>query len=231
MLIGIDEHGERVEAVKGFDRIVYCPVCNERLINKVNGRIKIPHFSHQQKSNCKHGQGESKEHMQAKLKIKEKIEKHNNCTISELEYKLPNGLIADYYAEIDSKRICFEIINTHFDYLKVSTYYSDNYYICPIWIDNFRANSENRVKNEQKMAHYMGYGVIYVYNYRENQFYKLHFDKIVRYNEWTLSERTLKSTKLILKRKIRNFKIKSFNTNQYNDTPFKWAGFYNKKWW
>lgn len=46
-----------------------------------------------------------------------------------------------------------------------------------------------------------------------------------------ISTRYLKKTKSIDKKKLRNFKVVSFNSGEFNDVNYLRAGFFNKKWW
>lgn len=248
MLIGLNKDNDRVIAVKGYSEEVYCPECGELLVNRVNGEVNIPHFAHKPDSSCNYGKGESLPHMQCKVLLKEKIEKYNKCTVSELEYRLPMGLIADYYAEIEGKKICFEVINTHYDFDKIKTYQENGYYVCIVFIDRYIKNTEVKVNDFEKLAHYMNFGIIYSFDYEDNSWWRVHFDTVVRESGRCRFEeepfencdscpkcwiRTYypKKIRSVDKKKLRNFKIVSFNSGEFNSINYLRAGFYNKKWW
>lgn len=247
MLVGLNKNNERVVAVKGLDKKVYCPDCGELLVNRVNGRFKIPHFSHQPNSFCNYGKGESNAHMECKLLLKEEIEKFNECTVSELEYRLPMDLIPDYYAEIGEKKVCFEVVHKYFDFEKIETFFKYGYYVCIVFIDRYIKNTEVRVNNFEKLAHYMNFGIIYSFDYKSKNWFRVHLDTVERetgrcryendYGDCSFCDECWihyyipKTIRKVDKRRLRNFKLVSFNSGEFNGVNYLRAGFFNKKWW
>lgn len=207
MLVALKNNGERIYANEIFERgdDYYCPECGERLIFR-KGLKNIPHFAHTGESIChfRKGGGESPIHNFMKQSIKEIVERDNNCSLSELEWKIEdkNGryVIADYYFEKydnygKKKKCAVECVYKHDDLLhflnKNRFYLKNNVY--PIWVfdlnkfldDDNDFKEEVRVNEIMKEAHKINFGKIWGLDYDNKVIYALHFDSCYRWVEET----------------------------------------------
>nr|WP_289039100.1 competence protein CoiA family protein [uncultured Allobacillus sp.] len=114
MLVAKDKHGKLITAYKKNEQEISqlrhdaftCPECNEKVILRA-GRIKVPHFAHEQQGSCSVRQGESAEHLNGKIDIKQWC--HYQGYPSALEYALPEvGQRIDVVAKIGKTPVAFE---------------------------------------------------------------------------------------------------------------------------
>lgn len=205
MLVALNEHGERITAKHYLDKDeeYYCPECGELLIFR-NGIKRIPHFAHRpNESSCimKIG-GESYIHNAMKIGMKDIIERDNNVTFSELEWKITgkNGdyVIPDYYfKKYDNygitKRCAVECVHKHDDlphFLEKNKFYFENK-IYPIWVfdvNRFKDDDKNikdviRISDILKEAHAYYFGKVWAIDYENKTLHAVHFNKYERYVE------------------------------------------------
>ncbi|MBR7554558.1 competence protein CoiA [Allobacillus sp. GCM10007491] len=114
MLVAKNELGKLITAYKKNEQEISqlryesftCPECNEKVILKA-GRIKVPHFAHEQQSSCSVRRGESAEHLNGKMDIDQWCQYHGFA--STLEYSLPEiGQRIDVVAKIGRTPVAFE---------------------------------------------------------------------------------------------------------------------------
>lgn len=263
MLVALDEYGARVYADEvsktdkyGNKNKYYCPDCGSELVLK-QGTKNIWHFSHKDSSIvCKYRKGEGAEsiaHQYMKKIIKEVIEEHNDCIISELEWQVGNR-IADYYFEVRDrfgkvKKIAVECVHKHTNISefrdKTVEYADNNVYV--LWVFNlskFFLNKDNSFKEEVsvkeilKEAHTMYFGKVYALDISNRVIYGIHLSKVYR-NVESVSfvnmdsgeqvdvggySYALKSRRVPVPCLINEFKINSFKkSNEYDD--FKYLNF------
>lgn len=220
----------------------YCPECGSELILR-QGTKNIWHFSHKNDNGIclfRKYDNESIHHKLMKKTIKEIIETHNNCLVSDLEHKI-GSKIADYYFEVKSKyggihKVAVECVqhHTNIDVFREKNEYYAKQGVYVIWLFNItrfteKENSNNFKKvvrtNEMiKECHTMYYGKVYAVDIINKVVYGIHLDKIVRetesitiYNEYLDEEidimdgfYTLKSDRTPMPFLIKKFIINSF---------------------
>lgn len=103
-----DRTKQYAHLAKKTDGPFVCPACTGEVILK-KGPIKIHHFAHKAKSNCKHGSGESESHRKAKINIYEYLKQFGGKYLElEMEKILP-GYTPDVYIKYSDFAIAFEI--------------------------------------------------------------------------------------------------------------------------
>jgi competence CoiA-like predicted nuclease len=110
-------NGERIEAFiakKSTD--FFCPHCGEKVVLK-KGRIVTAHFAHSAASKCTVSQGETKEHLTAKMVLAESFRSRNLKAEYEFYIASLNGdRIADVAAWSPSgKLLCFELQHSNLE--------------------------------------------------------------------------------------------------------------------
>lgn len=114
MLVAKNKYGKLITAYKKNKQEISqlrhesftCPECNEKVILKA-GRINVPHFAHEQTSNCSMQQGESAEHLNGKMELYQWCQNHGYP--SALEYSLLEvDQRIDVVARVGKTAIAFE---------------------------------------------------------------------------------------------------------------------------
>lgn len=242
MLTAIREDGKKVYADEVYredgDRY-FCPECGSELILR-QGTKNIWHFSHKDDNGIcvfRKYDNESAHHKLMKTTIKEIVETHNRCLVSDLEHKV-GSRIADYYFEVQGrwggiKKVVVECVHSHTDIdvfrAKNEDYVKQGVYV--IWLFNLTRflNKDNSFKdvvrtNEIiKECHTMYYGKVYAIDILNGVVYGIHLDKIVReieettiYDEWGDEievggySKTLKSDRTPVPVLIKEFVVTSF---------------------
>lgn len=204
MLIALKNDGERVYAGDIYERggEYYCPECGEKLIFR-KGIKNIPHFAHTGESICHFRKGgESHTHNFMKKAIKEIIERDNNCSFSELEWRIEdnvgNHVIADYYFMKKDRygklrRCAVECVYKHDDlthFINKNRFYLQNN-VYPIWIfdlDKFLKKDNDfkeqvRINSILKEAHLINFGKVWALDYKNKAIYAIHLDSCQTYVE------------------------------------------------
>lgn len=206
MLTAIREDGVKVYADEvdktdsdGNKIKYYCPECGSELILR-QGTKNIWHFSHKDDNGIcvfRKYDNESMHHKLMKKTIKEIVETHNDCLVSDLEHKV-GSRVADYYFEVRSKyggirKVAVECVQSHTDIdefrAKNEDYVKEKVYV--IWVFNLtrfldKDNSfkeEVRINEIIKEAHTMYYGKVYAVDLSNKVIYGIHLDKIIRYGD------------------------------------------------
>lgn len=242
MLTAIREDGKKVYADEVYredgDRY-FCPECGSELILR-QGTKNIWHFSHKDDNGIcvfRKYDNESAHHKLMKTTIKEIVETHNLCLVSDLEHKV-GSRIADYYFEVQGRwggirKVAVECVHSHTDIdvfrAKNEDYVKQGVYV--IWLFNLTRflNKDNSFKdvvrtNEIiKECHTMYYGKVYAIDILNGVVYGIHLDKIVReieettiYDEWGDEievggyTKTLKSDRAPVPVLIKEFVVTSF---------------------
>jgi competence protein CoiA len=94
MLTAIDDEGKTVMAhkiAKGNTGYL-CPVCNRPVLLK-KGDIKIAHFAHVKDEGCEAGQGETQQHLQAKMGIYQALDESTDCLNIAMERNNFDGIV------------------------------------------------------------------------------------------------------------------------------------------
>lgn len=84
-----------------------CPTCTREVVLH-KGNIRAHHFKHKPPVRCARGQGETEQHLKAKLEIYDALVVEPNITNLELEKDF-GASVADVYAEISGKPVAIEI--------------------------------------------------------------------------------------------------------------------------
>ena len=241
MLTAIREDGVKVYADEVYredgDKY-YCPECGSELILR-QGTKNMWHFSHKEDNGIcvfRNYDNESLPHKLMKKTIKEIVEEHNNCIVSDLEHTI-GSKIADYYFEVKKfgniRKVVVECVQSHTD---IDAFRSKNEYyveqgVFVIWLFNLTRflNKDNSFKdvvrtNEiLKECHTMFYGKVYAIDITNKEVYGIHLDKIVRevpfetlYDEFGYEytvgggSYTLKSDRTPVPMLIKEFVVSSF---------------------
>lgn len=198
MLTAIREDGVKVyadEVCREDGDKYYCPECGSELILR-QGTKNIWHFAHKdEKGICifRKYDNESIHHKMMKKTIKEIVEEHNDCIVSDLEHKV-GSKIADYYFEVKKfgniRKVAVECVQSHTD---IDVFRAKNEYyvrqgVYVIWLFNITRflNKDNSFKevvrtNEIiKECHTMYYGKVYAVDIVNHVVYGIHLDKIVK---------------------------------------------------
>ena len=246
MLTAICEDGVKVYADEvdktdsdGNKIKYYCPECGSELILR-QGTKNIWHFSHKEDNGIcvfRKYDNESMHHKLMKKTIKEIVEMHNDCLVSDLEHKI-GSRIADYYFEVRSKyggirKVAVECVQSHTDIdefrAKNEDYAKNRVYV--MWLFNLSrfTNKDNsfkdtvRIKEIIKESHTMYYGKVYAMDIHNKMVYGIHLDRIYKdiefveyYDEFgELQERItggyfLKSERSVNPMLIKEFVVDSF---------------------
>ena len=206
MLTAIREDGVKVYAGEVFktdeegNKIRYfCPECGSELLLR-QGTKNAWHFSHKEDNGIcvfRKYENESLHHKLMKTTIKEIVETHNDCLISDLEHKI-GSKIADYYFEVRSRlggvrKVAVECVQSHTDIdvfrAKNEYYVKQGVYV--IWLFNLTRflNKDNTFKEEVRIneiikeCHTMYYGKVYAIDIPNSVVYGIHLDSVVRETE------------------------------------------------
>lgn len=206
MLTAIREDGVKVYAHEVFktddegNRIkYYCPECGSELVLR-QGTKNVWHFSHKDDNGIcvfRKYDNESLPHKLMKKTIKEIVETHNDCLVSDLEHRI-GSKIADYYFEVKSKfggirKVAVECVQSHtdIDVFRAKTEYYESMGVYVIWVFNLTRflNKDNTFKEEIRIneiikeCHTMYYGKVYAVDISNNVVYGIHLDSVVRETE------------------------------------------------
>ena len=159
MLTAIREDGVKVYAHEVYredgDKY-YCPECGSELILR-QGTKNVWHFSHKEDNGIcvfRKYDNESLPHKLMKRTIKEIVETHNQCLVSDLEHKV-GSKIADYYFEVNGplkniRKVVVECVQSHTD---IDVFHEKNEYyaqqgVYVIWLFNLTRflNKDNKFK-------------------------------------------------------------------------------------
>lgn len=111
-----------------------CPTCKKEVVLH-KGNIRVHHFKHKPPIKCARGQGETEQHLKAKLEIYEALAIEPNVTNLELEKDFGDS-IADVYAEISGNPVAIEIQRSKLSVANISARTS-NYHklgIAVLWV-------------------------------------------------------------------------------------------------
>ena len=202
MLTAINSDGIKVYAgeVDKEDGVkYYCPECGSELILR-QGTKNIWHFAHKDDNGIcvfRKYDNESIHHKLMKKTIKEIVETHNDCLVSDLEHKI-GSKIADYYFEVKGrfggiKKVAVECVQSHtdIDVFRAKNEYYVKQKVYVIWVFNLarfldKDNSfkeEVRVNEIIKECHTMYYGKVYAIDIPNQVIYGVHLDSILRETE------------------------------------------------
>lgn len=206
MLVSVNENNETVYAdfaiktdENGNKIKYYCPECGSELILR-QGTKNIWHFAHKDENGIcvfRKYDNESPQHMAMKYVIKGIVEEHNDCLVSELEYKI-GSRIADYYFEVKDrfgkrKKVAVECVQHHTDIdefrAKNEEYVKQGVYV--IWLFNMtrflkkngKFKDEVRINEIIKEAHTMYFGKVYAVDINYKLVYGVHLDAVIRETE------------------------------------------------
>lgn len=202
MLTAIREDGVKVYAHEVYredgDKY-YCPECGSELILR-QGTKNVWHFSHKEDNGIcvfRKYDNESLPHKLMKRTIKEIVETHNQCLVSDLEHKV-GSKIADYYFEVNGplkniRKVVVECVQSHTD---IDVFHEKNEYyaqqgVYVIWLFNLTRflNKDNTFKEEVRIneiikeCHTMYYGKVYAIDIVNSVVYGIHLDSVVRETE------------------------------------------------
>lgn len=117
-----------------IDAPFQCPGCR-REVTLRKGNIKTHHFAHKPPVTCARGQGESEQHLRAKLAIYEGLSREEHVTELEVEKDLGRS-VADVYARIAGVPVAIEIQRSNLSVSDINTrtmnYYSKG--IAVLWV-------------------------------------------------------------------------------------------------
>ena len=199
MLTAITSDGIKVyadEVSKDDGLKYYCPECGSELILR-QGTKNIWHFAHKDDNGIcvfRKYDNESLPHKMMKRTIKEIIETHNDCLVSDLEHKV-GSKIADYYFEVKSrfggiKKVAVECVQSHtdIDVFRAKNEYYVRQRVYVLWVFNLTRflNKDNTFKEEVRIneiikeCHTMYYGKVYAVDIINKVVYGIHLDGIVR---------------------------------------------------
>lgn len=222
MLLAFDENNKIIsseDALKEKDGIkltYYCPSCGGELILR-KGLINMPHFAHtNDETSCMYKQGgESATHDAMKIMVKKIVEKWNNPSVSEYEYRISNN-IADVYFEINGKKIAVECVHKHTDISefrrKNEEYYHRGVYV--LWVFNLEyfLNKDNSFKDQLRIAHIykeahsLYYGNLWCVDLLNHRMYSIHLKKLKGSNGYFMKQTRGIDFYLLKSFKLCNFK-------------------------
>ena len=206
MLVSVNENNETVYAdfaiktdENGNKIKYYCPECGSELILR-QGTKNIWHFAHKDENGIcvfRKYDNESMHHKLMKKTIKEIVEMHNDCLVSDLEHKI-GSRIADYYFEVKDrfgkrKKVAVECVQHHTDIdefrAKNEEYVKQRVYV--IWLFNMtrflkkngKFKDEVRINEIIKEAHTMYFGKVYAVDINYKLVYGVHLDAVIRETE------------------------------------------------
>lgn len=95
-----------------------CPQCKSEVVLH-KGLIRIHHFKHKPPITCSRGQGESEQHLRAKLAIRDALTSQPNVSNVEIEKDFRVS-VADVYAEVDGIPVVVEIQRSNLSIADIS---------------------------------------------------------------------------------------------------------------
>lgn len=141
-----------------------CPTCKREVVLH-KGNIRAHHFKHKPPVTCSRGQGETEQHLRAKLGIYDALASEQNITDLELEKDF-GASVADVYARIAGVPVAIEIQRSKISVAEV-TARTSNYYalgIAVLWIalpDSTLSTKQYRPSAWELWCHAAYFGRVY----------------------------------------------------------------------
>lgn len=155
-----------------------CPRCVGEVILR-KGQIKVHHFAHKPPVTCSLGQGETEQHLRAKLAIYDALLPKENVTDLEIEEDFGTS-VADIFARIDGKPVAVEIQRSALSVNDIVAR-TRNYHrlgIAVLWVGVLSSNLSTEQYSPrawEKWCHAAYFGRVYYWESGES-FLAVHFD-------------------------------------------------------